>query len=197
MMKTYNLEFNMPYIDVDNFKQKPMSILISMITNSRLGEHMVFEGTGNITFESKDVKHYKPIVTVLDKYNRLKSNCLVFHLPITTCNRRYFDKLVIYYTAGSKIPSYGYVLHNSKTGKSAHIYCLDYDNINLLKCLNQTFNTLYNREIYDYYTKKNDAIKGRHGLTPADCPTVIEYNDIIHRMELRPYENYEELNKDW
>lgn len=187
-MEEFNIEFNMPYIGVDTLKQKHYLVLTSTIGCSRLREYMKFEGPGLIVFADDDIKHCHPTVTLMDKYNRLKTNCLIYSLPENSSNMNYFDKLVIYYSAGSKISYYGYVLYNTKTGKSEHIYFVE-DNYNdLLRCLNQTFNRLFDKTLYDYYGKKYDALKGRNGLTIIDIPTVKDYEDITTERKNRIYD---------
>lgn len=187
-MESFNIKFEMPYIGTDTLKQKHYSVLITMIGNSRLRECMKFEGPGLISFEDDDTKHWHPIVTLMDKYNRLKTNCLIYSLPENPSNMGYFDKLVIYYSTGSKISYYGYVLYDTKTDKSEHIYFIE-DNYNdLLRCLNQTFNRLYDKTLYDHYGKKYDSLKSRHGLTINDVPVIKDYEDIITERKNRVYD---------
>lgn len=187
-MESFNIKFEMPYIGTDTLKQKHYSVLTSTIGCSRLREYMKFEGPGLISFSDDDTKHWHPMVTSMDKYNRLKTNCLIYSLPENPSNMGYFDKLVIYYSAGSKISYYGYVLYDTKTDKSEHIYFIE-DNYNdLLRCLNQTFNRLYDKTLYDHYGKKYDALKSRHGLTINDVPTIKDYEDIITERKNRVYD---------
>lgn len=187
-MESYNIKFNMPYIEADTLKQKHYSILLSLIGNSRLQEFMKFDGPGLITFAEDDTKHWNPIVTRMEKYNRLKTNCLIYTLPENPNNMGYYDKLFIYWTAGSKISYYGYVMYNTNTGKNEHIYFID-DNYNdLTRCLNQSFNALFNKELFAYYAKKYDAVKGRRGLTLQDCPSIKDYENVCNEMKNRVYE---------
>lgn len=187
-MEVFNIKFNMPYIEADVFKQKHYGILLATIGNSRLSEYMHFDGPGLITFNEDDRQHNNPIVTLMDKYNRLKTNCLVYSLPENTSNMGYYDKLFIYYSAGSKISYYGYVLFNTKTNKNEHIYFIDDDYNDLTRCLNQSFNRMYDETLYAYYGKKYDAVKGRRGLTMQDCPSIKDYEEMMAERKNRVYE---------
>ena len=187
-MEVFNIKFNMPYIETDVIKQKHYGILLSTIGNSRLIKYMHYDGPGIITFNEDDIQHNNPIVTTMDKYNRLKTNCLVYSLTENTSNMGYYDKLFIYYSVGTKFSYYGYVLFNTKTNKNEHIYFID-DNYNdLTRCLNQSFNHMYDKTLFEYYGKKYDAIKGRHGLTVQDCPTITDYESMMKERENRIYE---------
>ena len=96
-MEVFNIKFNMPYIETDVIKQKHYGILLSTIGNSRLINYMHYDGPGLITFNEDDIQHNNPIVTLMDKYNRLKTNCLVYSLTENTSNMGYYDKLFISY----------------------------------------------------------------------------------------------------
>ena len=184
----YNIEFSMPYIETDTIKQKHYYILLQLINNSRLSEFMKFEGPGLIVFDEDDKKHWHPHVSLMDKYNRLKTNCLVFSLSENPNNMGYYDKLFLYYSTGSKISYYGYVMYDSKTNKSNHIYFIE-DNYNdLTRCLNQSFIRMFDNTLYDYYAKKYDSVKSRRGLTIEDCPSIKEYEDMIEERKGRVYD---------
>lgn len=177
-MKDYKLHFDMPYISPDNFKQKHYNILTATIAGSRLREYMSLEGSAHISFNSSDIQQTSPIVTVLDKFSKMKSNCIVYNLSENMSNQNYYDKLFIYQTIGNKHSYYGYILYNSKLNKCTHIYFLEYDDNNLLSSLNKNFSTMYRREIYEHYSKKNDAIKHKNGLGLNDIQTIKDYNDM-------------------
>ena len=70
---------------------------------------MHYDGPGIITFDNEDVQHTNPTITLMEKYNRLKTNCLVYSLPENISNMNYYDKLFIYYSSGNKESYYGYV----------------------------------------------------------------------------------------
>jgi len=186
-MEVYNIKFSMPYIEADVFKQKHYDILLSLIGNSRLAENMHYDGPGLMTFAVNDSQHNNPIVTPMDKYNRLKTNCLIFSLPSNNRNMGYYDKLFIYYSAGVKIAQYGYVLFNTETNKCQHIYFIDDDYNDLLRCLNQTFNRLSDESLFAFYSKKYDAIQGRNGFTIDDAPRAADYETMINERKNRAY----------
>ena len=47
---------------------------------------------------------------------------------------------------------------------------------------------MYNKTLYDYYIKKNDALKCRKGLTRKDCPTITDYANMMNERKMRVYE---------
>ena len=146
------------------------------------------DSPGIITYDNEDVQHTNPTITLMEKYNRLKTNCLVYSLPENTSNMNYYDKLFIYYSSGNKESYYGYVLYNTKNGKNTHKYFIDDDYNNLTQCLNKTFIQMYNTTLYDYYIKKNDALKCRKGLTRKDCPTITDHANMMNERKMRVYE---------
>lgn len=188
MMKEFNIKFELPYIETNVFRQKHYNILLSLIGNSRLNSYMHYDGPGIITFDNEDVQHTNPTITLMEKYNRLKTNCLVYSLPENISNMNYYDKLFIYYSSGNKESYYGYVLYNTKNGKNTHKYFIDDDYNNLTQCLNKTFIQMYNTTLYDYYIKKNDALKCRKGLTRKDCPTITDHANMMNERKMRVYE---------
>lgn len=184
-MKDYNLEFSMYYINTDNFKQKTAEILISVISNSRLFEQMQFSSYAHIEFEKDDKVHRFAKVIEFDKFNRSKTNCLIFDLKRTSFNNGEYDKCFVYRSNNYKESTYGFCFLNTETGKNNHIFNIDETPDELCHKITQTLHTLYNKPIYDYYAKQYDAVKGRNGLSAKDVPVVTDYNKLMEDMEKR------------
>lgn len=192
-MEVYNnLEFNLYYLDVNNIKQKHYLILSNLIRMSHLGEYMVLNGPGHLYFEEDDHKHRYPKIEKLEQFNRNKVNCMIYDLPYNAKNDEFYDKMFIYYS-DSKTPYYGYLAYNQTTGKCVHRYLINGDYNDLTRVLNDFFETLFNSDIYEYYSKKYDALKNRNGLTSNDCPTVKDYEAMKKRKDER-IEKYSKIN---
>lgn len=184
----YQIDFSLPYMVVENLKQKDYLNVIGIITGTRLGEFVKLIGPGVISYDTGDMQRIHPIVTLLDKFNRNKTNCIVFDLPINYKNFGYYDKLFIYYVGNNKSGGFGLVIYNSKTNKS-----ISYNNIgkeydDITRKLNQLVNFWQTKDLYKYSQKKSDALHKRNGLDISDCPTYKDYlklnEEIIERIDI-------------
>lgn len=182
----YKFEFERWYFDTDNFKQKQVDNILGIINGGNLREFMTFAGYGNIIYEPEDKCHRYPTIIELDKFNRLKTNCLIFDLSFNTYNNGKFDKCFVYNTNGHQIGNYGFVMYNSETGQIMHKYFIDYAFDSLCHALMKAFHSMIYDELWlNYYGKKYDAMKNRHGLTINDCPTVLDYEKCKTRLAAR------------
>ena len=84
--KNFEFEFMMWNYNPDNFKKKQIMILLGVIGGSKLGKHFKFSGYGNMTFSDEDTGHRYPLIEMQEKYNRNKTNVLVFDMPATDRN---------------------------------------------------------------------------------------------------------------
>lgn len=182
-MKEYNLEFNMFYLNADNFKEKNARILVATIANARLNDFMKFSCFAHIDFDESDKKHQFPHVTEFEKYNRTKTNCIVYDLTDNANNQRYYDKCFIYRTNSPHFSTYGFVFYNSETGKCNHIYNIEEEYDVICVKLMQSFLTMFNKPLFDFYAKKYDCTKGRNGLTVQDTPGIVEYEKMKQYMD--------------
>ena len=177
-----NLEFNMYYLPVTNFKQKNYLVLINVISQSRLYEYMEFVGPAHMYFDELDNKHAFPKIIGYDSYNRNKTNCLIYKLPYNEKNDELYDYLFIYYSEMGKEPYYGYLAYNEKTGKCSHKFLISGDMNDLLKSLNEFFNNLFRLDIYYYYLKRFNSTHDKFGLGGYG-PTIVDYNNMIKHQE--------------
>ena len=182
----YKFEFQRWFFDTDNFKQKQVDNILGIINGGRLLEFMKFVGYGNITYAPEDHGHRYPTITELDKFNRLKSNCMIFDLTYNTYNNGKFDKCFIYQSNGRQIGNYGFVFYNTETGKLWHKYFIDYSFDGLCQALTKSFHAMLRDEVWlNYYGKKYDAVKKRNGLTLKDCPTIKDYERCLENLNKR------------
>lgn len=179
MEEIFELQLSMPYITMSNFKRKNLLILLECIGRSRLRDFMQLYSYGEVEYNKNDKQLVNPIVHVNHEYNRLKTNCLVFALPRNEYNKGYYDKLFVYYSQNRQNPFYGFVLYNSLSKKSSHVYFLEYDDNNLLHQLNHTFNCMDSYEVFDFYKKKYEGALRKNNKTIDDAPTVKDYRELF------------------
>ena len=134
MENSYELKFEMPYIDCGIFKEKEILNILNIISGSRLGQNVGFGGYYNICFNEEDKQHWKPIFTLLDGFSRSKTNSFCLNIS----NNSRFDKVFIFYNGVKDSLYYGLVFLNSETNKSLHLYNLDYDYTNLIVNISRT-----------------------------------------------------------
>ena len=140
-MKKYNLKFEFWNINVDPIKEKEANKIIWILSQTRHVKDISFANYGEMTFDHNDDKHWKPIVEDLMVFNRRQSNCMVFDIHLTK-GINYYDKLFLYHSNNKRIGNWGYVLYNTKTGKSKHTYFI-YDDLNdLISHINKALNTM-------------------------------------------------------
>ena len=178
----YNLEFDFYYLPINNFKEKAFNLTVSHLQKSRFGNKMKYKCPANISFEDGDKKHQYPKVTEFDSFKRKYTNCIVFDLVFDKDNQGYYDKLFLYFNDG-KQPSYGYVLYNTETKQRLHRFLIFGDINDVFYALNNTFNTLHAKKMYDFYNFKSNCSKKRFGYTIKDYPTEKELDKILKEMK--------------
>lgn len=184
-MRKYQIEFNLPYTTVARLKQKEYYNIVGIICHTRLQEFVRLIGPGFITYDENDKKRQHVTVDVLDKFNRNVTNCIVFDLPFNCKNFGYFDKLFVYYCGNDKSGGFNLVIYNSKTNK-----CKNFNNVgrsydDIARTLNKVLNLWQNKELYDYYKRKDDALNCRNGLKISDCPTYKDFLDLKEKLKER------------
>ena len=134
MENSYELKFEMPYIDCGILKEKEILNILNIISGSRLGQNVSFSGYYNVCFNEEDKQHWKPIFTFLDGFSRSKTNSFCLNI----LNNSRFDKVFVFYNGVKDSLYYGLVFLNSETNKSLHLYNLDYDYTNLIVNISRT-----------------------------------------------------------
>lgn len=178
-MCDYKLKFIMCYLTADNFREKSARSLMCAFSQSRVNSFMSFDTFARIDFAEDDHKHEQPLVTRFDKFNRSRTNCLIYNLHETIYNRNEFDKCFIYRSNGYRDSSYGFVFLNTKTGKTKHIFGIEELPDAICVKLAQVFNSMLHTPIIDFYSRKWDAVKNRNGLKVCDTPPESEYCKMI------------------
>lgn len=146
--KTYNLEFCWHGINTDNFKQKNVSHILQYINAGLMHNYYVFSSYGRIDFDEEDKKHLYPIVTEQEKFNRTKTNCLIFDMPVCDSNDGTYDKMFLYYSNGKAVSNYGMVFYNSETNDMIHKAFIDDTFEDLIKMMSKTINRI-REKMYD------------------------------------------------
>ena len=154
MANTTKLEMLFPYIQWDNWKHKTAMSIINMINGGRMKPYFKFSSFGNVSYEEDDVKKMHPIIEPHEKFNRMKSNVMIFDMPKNDTNEGYYDKMFMYHTNGVSISNYGFVLYNSETGKMTHKCYIDDTYDDLFQILGRVINFFIAKPWYDIYKQQ-------------------------------------------
>lgn len=160
-MKTYNLKFSFWRINVDPLKEKEINKVIWILSQSRHAQDISHVGYGELTFDDfHDEQHWNPIVEEQMCFNRRKSNCAIFDIHLTR-GTNFYDKLFLYHSNNKRIGNWGYVLYNSETKKSKHVYFI-YDDLNdLISHINKALNAMMRNDDFTMNCYENRGkIKG-------------------------------------
>ena len=82
MEKTYSYTFNKmyPHVETSVLKQKDVISILTMIRCGRLKNLIEFEGYGVCEYDEDDNQLIHPHVMMTDKFNRLRTNVLVYNV---------------------------------------------------------------------------------------------------------------------
>lgn len=151
-MNSYEIELNVPYVYFNNFKQKQTYNIQQVIGGSRLNFYMKFTGFGLIT-ETKVGPAFKNIkIEKQEKFNRIRTNCMIFDLIENDVNKGYYDKCFIYSDNSGKSGFYGYILYNTTTGRTDHVYNINKESIDICKRLKKSFLLQIHHDKYKPYS---------------------------------------------
>lgn len=149
----YDFDLDVHYIEFDNFRQKQVTMLKYIIGGSRLMFDMKFNCYATVTFDNDDTHHLHPHITETETFNRLKTNCLVYDMPVTSANKGYYNKCFIYQSIGPKGNGfYGYLLYNTESKKLNHVYYIEREEGALCRRLNKTISLFRHRDKYLPYS---------------------------------------------
>lgn len=186
---TYEITLNFYYQTFDNFKQKAALILQGLMNGGRMIDYARFHGYGVITPNGH--KADKITIEELDKFNRVKTNCLIYDLTYNKYNKGKFDKLFIYMSNSARDnESYGYILYNTKTQEMSNKYIIEYMDDKLYQYIYMSLIKIPNKKLWEHYGKKYDAIKKRYGLTINDIPTVKDHQEMKQYYDKLLHENF-------
>lgn len=157
-MEQYKFEFSRWHFNYDNFKQKNLTILRNTIEQSRLSDELRFYSYANLSFDEEDNLLKYPIVSILDEYNRNKTNCIVYDI-LNKDLENIFNKLFIIQYIGKIESHYGLIFYNDITNKFFHNFCINYDLSDLCININKSFATFkFNENIKEYNKENNKNI---------------------------------------
>ena len=194
----YEITLNFYYQTFDSFKQKGALILQGLFAGGRMIDYAKFHGYGLITTNGH--KADKITIEDTDKFNRLKTNCLIYDLTYNKYNPGKFDKLFIYRTNMSKDNAfYGYILYNTETGKMTNVYNIEYMDDKVYQYIYRSIIHLSDDKLWNHYSKKYDCLKKRNGLTLKDIPTRkdwIEMHQYYENFIKLPFDPREQIIED-
>ena len=176
--KVYSFELPMYYYSFDNFKQKQADMILALINGCAINKLLTFNGYGICTFEEDDVKKQFPKIEMQEKFNRMKTNCIVFNLPFNSKNDGLYTKCFIF-TCNGKEGFYNYVFYNEKTKEVLYKYCIEQLYDNLCKHLKMTFNSFVTDRKLKFYKEKHDAVKVFAKTKVNNVPTVYDYEKSL------------------
>ena len=188
----YELNLAINYQTFDNFKQKGALILRGLFSGGRMIDHAVFSSYGIIT--SLNDRRNKISVEKQDRFNRAKTNCLIYDLKYNKYNPGKYNKLFIYYSITSRDTGwYGYVLYNTETGKTFNKYCVEYTDDKLYQYIYRSIINLAEDKKWEYFSKRFDALKNKdlkNVKTVKDYQEMKEYYEIFKKLPLNPLEKF-------
>ena len=180
---TYEFDLAINYCTFNNFKQKAAYIVNSLFAQGRINDYMHFKSYGIITPLDDKNKHIS--IEEIDKFNRIRTNCIIYDLTYNKWNPGKYDKCFIYFSNVTRDTNwYGYVLYNSETGDLKHKYCIKYEDDKLYQYIYRSIISLADDVKWDYYNKEFDSLKNRDTQN---------YRTINHYKEYKQY--YEDFIK--
>ena len=156
MEKVFDYTFKKmyPYVETSVLKQKEVICINNIITTGRLRYFLKFVGYGVCEYDEDDKQLINTHVVMTDKFNRLRTNVMVFDVFNNDWTNGVYDKLFIFKTAWPKEHTLNIVFHNTKTGKSMHHPEIEFAYDILVHDIMKVFNTLHKQEILDFHKKK-------------------------------------------
>ena len=150
----YTFKKMYPYVETSVLKQKEAICINNIIAAGRLRHFIKFVGYGVCEYDEDDKQLINTHVVMIDKFNRLRTNVMVFDVFNNDWTNGVYDKLFIFKTAWPKEHTLNIVFHNTKTGNSMHHPEIEFAYDILVHDIMKVFNTLHKQEILDFYKKK-------------------------------------------
>ena len=149
----YTFKKMYPYVETSVLKQKEVICINNIIAAGRLRHFIKFVGYGVCEYDEDDKQLINTHVVMADKFNRLRTNVMVFDVFNNDWTNGVYDKLFIFKTACPKEHTLNIVFHNTKTGNSMHHPEIEFAYDILVHDIMKVFNTLHKQEILDFYKK--------------------------------------------
>ena len=156
MEKVFDYTFKKmyPYVETSVLKQKEVICINNIIATGRLRHFIKFVGYGVCEYDEDDKQLINTHVVMADKFNRLRTNVMVFDVFNNDWTNGVYDKLFVFKTSWPKEQTLNIVFHNTKTGNSMHHPEIEFAYDILVHDIMKVFNTLHKREILDFHKKK-------------------------------------------
>ena len=106
--EAYDITLELPYTNMDAFKQKALAILRSTISMSALCDHMYFRSYGTCEFTNEN--HTKAHITETDRFTRGKIHCAIYQMFQTKYNPGIYDICIIFTHTVNNTTFYNYVM---------------------------------------------------------------------------------------
>lgn len=153
----YTFKKDYSYIETSVLKQKEVSNIMGIIASGRLKHFIEFSSYGVCEYDEDDKQLINAHVTLTDKFNRLRTNVLVYDVFDNDWSHGVYDKLFIFKTNWPRESKFNFVFFNSKTGKSSHYPEIEYAYDILAQDIMKYFNSFHRKEIFDFYRMKKKA----------------------------------------
>ena len=150
----YTFKKMYPYVETSVLKQKEVICINNIIATGRLRHFIKFVGYGVCEYDEDDKQLINTHVVMADKFNRLRTNVMVFDVFNNDWTNGVYDKLFIFKTSWPKEQTLNIVFHNTKTGNSMHHPEIEFAYDVLVHDIMKVFNTLHKQEILDFHKKK-------------------------------------------
>ena len=156
MEKVFDYTFKKmyPYVETSVLKQKEVICINNIIATGRLRHFIKFVGYGVCEYDEDDKQLINTHVVMADKFNRLRTNVMVFDVFNNDWTNGVYDKLFVFKTAWPKEQTLNIVFHNTKTGNSMHHPEIEFAYDILVHDIMKVFNTLHKQEILNFHKKK-------------------------------------------
>ena len=184
----YTFKKMYPYVETSVLKQKEVICINNIIAAGRLRHFIKFVGYGVCEYDEDDKQLINTHVVMADKFNRLRTNVMVFDVFNNDWTNGVYDKLFIFKTAWPKEHTLNIVFHNTKTGNSMHHPEIEFAYDILVHDIMKVFNTLHKQEILDFYKKKLEDSRNKKWIDDV-CETNID--GIIERYYNAQWDNFD------
>ena len=185
----YTFKKMYPYVETSVLKQKEVICINNIIATGRLRHFIKFVGYGVCEYDEDDKQLINTHVVMADKFNRLRTNVMVFDVFNNDWTNGVYDKLFIFKTAWPKEQTLNIVFHNTKTGNSMHHPEIEFAYDILVHDIMKVFNTLHKQEILYFHKKKLEDSKNDKWINDVRETNI---DGIIERYYNAQWDNFDD-----
>ena len=184
----YTFKKMYPYVETSVLKQKEVICINNIIATGRLRHFIKFVGYGVCEYDEDDKQLINTHVVMADKFNRLRTNVMVFDVFNNDWTNGVYDKLFIFKTAWAKEQTLNIVFHNTKTRNSMHHPEIEFAYDILVHDIMKVFNTLHKQEILDFHKKKLEDSRNDEWINDVRETNI---DGIIERYYNAQWDNFD------